>query len=95
MITLATLRLEDRSGLAREELAFEAALTGQGNVALTLEQGIEAGQPWGSVARVMPTLSVADLRRLRDLISSVIFAAEACLEVLEKKAVREAVKVAG
>ncbi len=91
MITLATLRLEDRSGLAREELRFEAGLTEAGHVALTLEQGVEAGEPWGSVAAVMPTLSLADLRRFRDLMSSVVFAAEACLEVLEKRSVREAV----
>ncbi len=83
MITLATLRLDDRSGLAREELSFEAGLTESGHVALTLAQGFEAGEPWGSITAVMPVLTLADLRRLRDLMSSVIFSAEACLEAAE------------
>lgn len=80
MISLARLTLADRSGLARERFRLEAALTAAGHVALTLEQGIEPDRPWGTTVTLMPTFSVADLRRLRDLLSSVIFSAEACLD---------------
>ncbi|MGH7070325.1 MAG: hypothetical protein ACREFO_09950 [Acetobacteraceae bacterium] len=80
MITLGHLSLADRSGLAWDRLSIDAALTGQGHIALTIEQGIEPDRPWGSVITVIPTLSLTDFRTLRDLLSSVLFAAGACLD---------------
>lgn len=80
MITLGHLSLSDRSGLAWDRLSIDAALTSQGHIALTIEQGIEPDRPWGSVVTLIPTLSVGDFRTLRDLLGSVLFAAEACLD---------------
>ena len=80
MISLARLTLADRSGLARERFHLEAALSGSGRVALTLEQAIEPHRSWGSTVTLMQTFSLADLRRLRDLLTSVLFSAEACLD---------------
>lgn len=80
MIALGHLSLLDRAGLAWDRLSIDAQLTDQGQIALTIEQGIEPDRPWGSVAALVPTLSLADLRILRDLLSSVLYSAEACLD---------------
>ncbi|MDA8048877.1 MAG: hypothetical protein M0002_02505 [Rhodospirillales bacterium] len=80
MIALGHLSLVDRSGLAWDRLSIEAQLTSQGHVTLIIEQGIEPDRPWGSLVTLMPTISLSDLRVLRDLLSSVLYCAEACLE---------------
>ncbi|MGH7051576.1 MAG: hypothetical protein ACREE5_13175 [Acetobacteraceae bacterium] len=86
MITLGHLSLSDRSGFAWDRLSIGAALTTQGHIGLTIEQGIEPDRPWGSVVTLIPTLSLADFRTLRDLLSSVLFAAEACLDAASHQA---------
>lgn len=80
MIALGHLSLLDRAGLAWDRLSIDAQLTSHGHIALTIEQGIEPDRPWGSVVALIPTLSLADLRILRDLLSSVLYSAEACLD---------------
>lgn len=80
MIALGHLSLIDRAGLAWDRLSVDAQLTSHGHIALTIEQGIEQDSPWGSATSLIPTLSLADLRILRDLLSSVLYSAEACLD---------------
>ncbi len=80
MIALGHLSLLDRAGLAWDRLSIDAQLTSNGHVALTIEQGIEPDRPWGSVVALIPTLSLPDLRILRDLLGSVLSSAEACLD---------------
>jgi hypothetical protein len=84
MILLGRMAISDRSGLTWDEFSLEAQLTDQGDVVLLLEQGIEAGEPWGNTVTLMPTMSLGDLRKLRDLLGSVILSAEGCLEVARK-----------
>lgn len=85
MISLGHLSLVDRSGLAWDRLVIEAHLTNHGHIALTLEQGIEPDRPWGSITTLMPTLSLADLRTLRDLLASVLQSAQACLDAVNRR----------
>jgi len=82
MIALGHLTLLDRSGVAWDRFVVDAQLTRHGHIALTLEQGIEPDEPWGSTDVLVPTISLSDLRVLRDLLSSVLCSAEACLDAV-------------
>jgi hypothetical protein len=85
MISLGHLSLLDRSGLAWDRFEIDAQLTSRGHVSLTFEQGIEPDRPWGSLVTLMPTISLADLRALRDLLGSVLYSAEACLDATTRR----------
>lgn len=78
MISLGRMAIADRAGLAWNEFNVEAQFTDEGNVSLLLEQGIEAGEPWGSVTALIPTMNLRDLRAFREFLASVILAAEGC-----------------